>query len=441
MRGIWVACCKTFLLVSVVLPYLLYILQPSEADEIFSEDHAMMVPETHPGVLSRHKKTPESKEVIEYTVGERRAIVRKILGTTVQLFSKQGIRLFLQSGSLAGFIRSRDKKPWPTALPWDDDDDLGVMYSDLQPLASPAGSALYQSMQTDFERKHMRMFLTYNNNSDCSVCGRVVHPVSGFFIDIFIWDQGMGKKTRGAKYRGSYKGCWRDGGEDLSRKFVHQRGDFHMFGFDLVTYLEELLPLQKAMYEGAEVWVPADPEAIVRAEYGNCVSMHQPLRVLYLYSALNAFTVSAIGCVLGVGVAVTMDSLVSTHAHSLPAHWHAASLTFTLHGGLVLNMWWHRILRSGFAVVAVSSLYVGSFVQVLSMRTGLSRPATNGSAQLFSPTLTKSSKIVLFVYLFLFLTTLKPLWPIFEYCACFFYQELVLMRPCNGPKEGFNVHG
>lgn len=432
------------MVLSVALPYVLYILQPSEADELFSEESAMLVPETHPGVLSRHKKTPESKKVIEYTVGERRAIVRKILGTTVQLFSKQGIRLFLQSGSLAGFIRSRDRKPWPTALPWDDDDDLGVLYSDLLPLTSPNGSALYKSMQTDFERKHrMRMSLTYNNNSECSVCGRVVHPVSGFFIDIFIWDQGMGKKTRGAKYRGSYKGCWRDGGEDLSRKFVHQRGDFHMYGFDLVTYQEELIPLQKAVYDGAEVWIPADPEAIARAEYGNCVSTHQPLRALYMYSALNAFTVSAIGCVLAVGVAVTMDSLVSTPAHSRSVRWHAASLAFTLHSGLVLNMWWNRLLRSGFAVVAVSSLYVGSFVQMLFMRTELSRRATTGSAQPICsfPSLTKNLKIVLFVYAFLFFITLKPLWPIFEYCACFFYQELVLMRPCNGPKEGFNVHG
>ena len=310
-------------------------------------------------LLRRHGYPPEDPKFKRpMAQGASRAMVSHTLNATLRALEVVGVRPFLQSGSILGWVRGG--KP----LPWDDDDDIAVTEAEWVRLMRNKTRALRQ-VQGTLDLQGIEFKLAggtwaperFGKGSDaelealahkltCGLCGRVRHRASGNAVDIFIWGSGHGPETRAARYRGSWKGCWRDGtslvdprlgGAGLNETAIHQKGDWHMFGWDAVLGRDQVLPVHAAEYGGISVWLPADPAAVAAAEFGICAGWYRIPDYFMLFGGPPWGSALLSGVLFG---------YVFVQAHGCEV---LVSAVGVLIAGLCARSW----LRSGFAAVAL----------------------------------------------------------------------------------------
>ena len=308
------SCMMLILALCSLLPcLLLFYFQPSNDSVLFSIEHAKVVSIEHPWMQTRHRVYNTMPKHIVITGTDRKNILRRVLRDTVEevrVHTNGTVRFMLDSGSLLGYIRNRQP------LPWDDDHDLSIYYKDLA--AFQNDRRVYTRVVEALARRGLKFSLSYENPS-CAVCGTSIDIQTGFFIDIFVWRDGLGNFTRGAKWRGAEKGCWREnggeersqdkrvlrgsvgqdiGGQDIGgQDMVHVTGDWHMFGWDTVVRKSVLLPPRPIdSFDGVQhLYLPNDPIGVANSEYGNCAQWFQAKYTFVIYAWPNWTNAATIG--------------------------------------------------------------------------------------------------------------------------------------------------
>ena len=252
---------------------------------------------------------------------------------------------------------------------------------------------IYTTVVQRLKEQHDIQFdVSYRHNHTCGICGRSVDRKSGFYIDIFKYSAGMGPNTRSAKYRGAVKGCWREqqNGEFndpqfqtlastamptsdwFDRQFVHQSGEWHMFGWDIVLRKQRLLPLRRVSnFEGVVdgLYVPNDPVGAANAEYGSCAKWNQGKEHFALYAVpqsvhvVGVVLMGALACLWMVVTRVTglREMMYTPSRDMMPKHLFCASFAFFLFAVLPLSCMYlvSNYLRSGFAASSMVVLCTG----------------------------------------------------------------------------------
>lgn len=374
--------CAFFLV--TCLPIAFIAVQPSPDDAFYSEAALKKAKVVHPAVMNRHYAFADKGQVNAsrydintITTAGRRDVLRRLLNSTVQaLWERAGVKAVLTSGSALGYFRTHGRPGGARALAWDDDDDISIWIEDWAKLRRN-GSYLFDAVQGRLKAEGVTFELNskgsghsipkgasddlvqgLSRNVSCGVCGRAAHPESGFFLDVFILKEGVGPLTRGPKFRGTRKGCWREaqGAEGLDPDtpgsgMVHMSGDWHMFGWDTVLRKDELFPLRKVQYEEVDVWVAAKPGALAFAEFGGTARWYNFQRTLFMYGSPD---VCAVVGALVVVVVNCYSDLRGGQQEQVPGP--AVAFSFCAATTLVLCL--AGVLRSGFASCATFAVCV-----------------------------------------------------------------------------------
>jgi hypothetical protein len=439
-------------------------------------------------LLSVHRNSYTDPRFDDLTSAERRRLISTVLNATTRKLSQQAdVKCFLLGGSILGWLRSGPSESARRALPWDDDDDVGILLEDWLRLRAHSSRA-YHNVRRQLKEQHgISLTLSGMDPEDgndrprnatdlldqamalnCGVCGRAVHEASGFMVDFFYFFPGMGKKTRGAKFRGTNKGCRNEvasvpehlpsrigginrvrgalGAEDARAKggalaavadhceefpdedgdgmcdAFHLVGDWHLYGWDFVIGKADVLPLVSTVYEGVDVWVTQNPWAMALADYGNCVRYYPPA-VHFFMIARPSWLLMAVLAALSTSVLFIVFERMATSKVSIRSV--ALVCGFALHSLHFLYLCLMEQLRSGFACLVVLLIVAGAPLVVagnVAFRTHGAIPQNMH----FLGTLALVAILATWA--------LAPLWPILGYTACWLHEQL-LMSPCAGPGE------
>lgn len=159
--------------------------------------------------------------------------IRQILKDVGALLDGAGIRWWIDYGTVLGYVRNGG------LIPWDKDTDLGILAEDRQKLLDlrPEIEKLGyfptykhpQPTQRFRTGDRMKVRLSQHNHTN---------------TDIFIWE----KRPKGMLDRRNYIGADLYKGREMHRDLI--------------------LPLQRGIWDGIEVSVPADPEGLCLHRYG-----------------------------------------------------------------------------------------------------------------------------------------------------------------------------
>ena len=253
---------------------------------------------------------------------------------TAQALQTVGVPAFLESAGLIGWLRHNRSQ-----LPWDSDGDLGILEADCV-RAGASKESLRKAVGEDLVVLKFACACEEDCDGDNKrMVGRIAHPKTGVCIDIFAYAPVKSNRSWQQDQRYSGIEWW---------ERVNDHADF--------TFPKDaLLPLQKDIFAGAPMMLPANPREFLSWEYGSCLGSHVwPWRIL-LYSPSSetvAFALAAKGAVLVLGGA---------GADMLPAFLlilcSAAAVTF---------------LRGGLTLIAVPGICVCEFL-VVRMRPDLCR--------------------------------------------------------------------
>ena len=362
------------------------------------------------------------------TGADRKHILQRVLSDTVEelrVHTNGTLRSIVDAGSLLGFIRQQ------RSLPWDDDHDVAIYYKDFAPFYHDR--SIYDRVVESLELRGLAFSLNYQSEK-CAVCGRSTDIRSGFYIDIFVWRDGYGAWTRGPKYRGAVKGCWREnGGEERAgsrnETMVHVTGDWHMFGWDKVVEKSALLPLRPInSFDGVQhLYVPNDPIRVARAVYGNCAQWNQGKQEFVMYAWPSSWC-AVIICVLNVLVAWLVWRRIWRRRKNstlpmakIKISLIVCSMTFSFLGvGTCCLYLLSDRLRSGYAALSLLIIAVGVLVQInlLSLRACNVEQESEGW---------KKWSLLLICVKTTIVWSLIPFYPIVRWSLCMLHQEMSMV--------------
>ncbi len=329
-------------------------MQSLDPSQVFSvaEIYALPTNNAPPIVQTRHRFAPQHKE-LTFTVKQRSDCIIALANTVLQALSKYGVHPILDGGSLLGYVRTGGKR----LLPWDDDMDFSVIYSDLDVFRGRNNTKKLTTIVSSLAQQGIDFF--FKLEEACNVCGRAVDLASGYYIDFFVWGRGVGVSSRGAKWRGSVKGCWREEadaeGANLTQEYLYKQGDWHMYWWDNVIREDEVFPLHPVTgFEGIDaglLYAPRDPLAYLQSEYGAGVEWYAHPQQFVLFTQPTVPCMWLL-CVIYVAI-VILDRGVE------PASLWDALFALCLVGTAVSVSLPGEGLRSGFAASAVVAATIG----------------------------------------------------------------------------------
>lgn len=182
-----------------------------------------------------------------------------------QALDRAGVRVFLESSSLIGWLRHGGHIPWET------DADLGMLVEDCRH-ANATKTVVEQAARKISEDLVVLKFACsceeHCEGEDRRMVGQFAHRRTGVTVDIFSyapvqqlrpWQQAVGAE-------------WWERVDDEHSDYTFPR--------------DVLLPLQEGTFLGSPMLLPKDPREFLSWEYGGCLGVHVwPWRLL-LYSSV-----------------------------------------------------------------------------------------------------------------------------------------------------------
>eukprot|EP00927_Polykrikos_kofoidii_P003656 TRINITY_DN11474_c0_g4_i1.p1 TRINITY_DN11474_c0_g4~~TRINITY_DN11474_c0_g4_i1.p1 ORF type:complete len:424 (+),score=53.57 TRINITY_DN11474_c0_g4_i1:57-1328(+) len=205
---------------------------------------------------------------------ERLASLTETLHGTARALERLGMRPFLESASLIGWMRHGGGQ-----IPWDVDGDLGISVDDCR-----AAGAVRADLEAVIAPELLVLKFACQCEEDCSgdnlrMVGRVTNRKTGVCIDIFSY--APVKEARPWQKAASHKG---------DTEWWERVNDHADYTFPRET----LFPLQNGTFDGSPILLPHDPEQFLSWEYGSCLGVHVwPWRLL-LYTPMSAVSLAAV---------------------------------------------------------------------------------------------------------------------------------------------------
>lgn len=185
---------------------------------------------------------------------------------------KVGLRPFLESASLIGWMRHGGQ------IPWDTDGDLGILRDDCL-----AANVTKRDVERAAGEDIIVLKFACECEEDCEgdnkrMAGRFAHRSTGVCIDIFMY--APVKQAR----------SWQQSGQS-ARKDWWERVDCHA---DYTFPREALLPLKTGTFVGSQILLPNNPREFLGWEYGRCLEAHVWPWGLLLYTQLSPAVAAAV---------------------------------------------------------------------------------------------------------------------------------------------------
>lgn len=186
-------------------------------------------------------RCPEARNMLLDTPECCKAHVRRIMADVAALMDRDGIRWWVDYGTLLGWIRHGGM------IPWDKDGDLGVLGEDRDKLLGLQEEWLGMGYHATFAPVRPTQRFRTGDRMKVRLSRR-----NWTNVDIFIWH----KRPGGILDRKNYIGADLYKGREFPRSWA--------------------LPLQRGEWDGINVSVPAEPELLAKHRYG--ASWQEPLR-------------------------------------------------------------------------------------------------------------------------------------------------------------------
>jgi hypothetical protein len=184
---------------------------------------------------------------------ERHAILSKLGESVINTFTKLNLKPYLQTGSLLGYMRHKDK-----VLPWDDDVDIAIYSPDCEKIFPEAGK-LHEEFSKIIDLNKYEITRPINCRGNFfmgnmrSLSGRVVDRISGFYVDLYAYVPVPERVVSTLPALPNPDDFWIQSDSDYHRAFYPS------------SYL---FPLQKVPYADTSVYIPHKPLHALACEYG-----------------------------------------------------------------------------------------------------------------------------------------------------------------------------
>lgn len=185
---------------------------------------------------------------------------------------KVGLRPFLESASLIGWMRHGGQ------IPWDTDGDLGILRDECL-----AANVTKRDVESAAEDDIIVLKFACECEEDCEgdnkrMAGRFAHRATGVCIDIFAYAPVKQARSWQLSAQSAGKEWW-------------ERVDCHA---DYTFPREALLPLKTGTFVGAQMLLPNVPREFLGWEYGRCLEAHVWPWGLLLYTQLSPAVATAV---------------------------------------------------------------------------------------------------------------------------------------------------
>jgi len=212
----------------------------------------------------------------------------------VRAIESLGVKPFLESSTLIGYVRHND------LIPWDTDADFGMLEADcvaqgltkdrvqaaIDKLYPPPSSteSTESTRTTTTPRKHSIEVFRFQckiekeaaddkNDKNDRVLGLLTDTQTGATVDIFMYRPP--EKLREWQEKAS---------KDI--KWLERANDEHA---DYTFPQNVLLPLQQRSFLNTTLYIPNQPEEFLKWEYGNCLGVHLFPYAFFVYSSATIY--------------------------------------------------------------------------------------------------------------------------------------------------------